>query len=275
MHNCVKSLLVLVAAAAVYTVSGASAASPYPDCNPATGQINVGRANIFTVLSAGDANLTDDTFTGPSLVQGNVGVGGGGNFSMSDGDIYGDLYLRQGGKFNRSGPATVHGSLHQDNAGDLTITNALQDVRSLSMAASMEATTARYASLTNVNISNASQSMTITGNPFEKVVLNLTNFTMSAGTFTLQGTTNTAFIINVSNNFSLNNAKIMLSGVPSANVLFNVLGTGGQVSLNQGTSMGGILLGVQRKIVLSGGKVFGRVFANQFNITSGGQVISQ
>jgi hypothetical protein len=39
--------------------------------------------------------------------------------------------------------------------------------------------------------------------------------------------------------------------------------------------MGGILLAAQRKVDLSGGKVYGRLFGNQVNITSGGQVVSQ
>jgi len=61
----------------------------------------------------------------------------------------------------------------------------------------------------------------------------------------------------------------------SSQVLFNIKGTGNTVSLNQGTSMGGILLAAQRKVDLSGGKVFGRLIANQVAISSGGQVISQ
>ena len=155
------------------------------------------------------------------------------------------------------------------------MTNALADAGSLSDAAAAEMSTPRYASITNVNITNASQSMTITGNDHEKVVLNLSNFVMSAGSFTLQGTMYTAFIINVAGNFSINNSHIYLSGVPPANVLFNLPGSGGQVSLNQGTTMSGILLATDRRVDLSGGKVYGRVIADQFNITSGGQVISQ
>jgi hypothetical protein len=139
--------------------------------------------------------------------------------------------------------------------------------------------------LTNVNITNVSQSMTIRETLGQKVVINLQNFVMSAGTFTLEGTATTTYIINVKNQFSLNNAKIVLAdlsgivnsptGVQASNVLFNIRSSGIQISLNQGTQMSGILLALGDKVSLSGGKVYGRVIGNQVNITSGGQVISQ
>jgi len=108
---------------------------------------------------------------------------------------------------------------------------------------------------------------------------------MSAGTFTLEGTATTTYIINVKNQFSLNNAKILLanssgmvgspSGVQASNVLFNIRSSGIQISLNQGTQMSGVLLALGNKVSLSGGTVYGRVIGGQVNITSGGQVISQ
>ncbi len=108
------------------------------------------------------------------------------------------------------------------------------------------------------------------------IVLNLTDFVRTNGTFTLQGTAATTYIVNVSRNFSLNNSSVILSGgLLASHVLFNVVGSGGQVSLNQGTQMSGTLLAMARKVDLSGGKVFGRVLADQVVITSGGQVISQ
>jgi hypothetical protein len=135
--------------------------------------------------------------------------------------------------------------------------------------------------------------MAITGGPNQAVVLSLQNFVMSSGTFTLQGTATTTFIINVKNQFSLNNAKILLAnmtgtqiynganpdpgytGVTPSNVLFNIRSKGIQISLNQGTEMSGILLALGDKISLSGGKVYGKAIGGQVNITSGGQVISR
>lgn len=125
---------------------------------------------------------------------------------------------------------------------------------------------------------NTGKSMTIgDSNPFgNKIVLNLQDFVLTNGTFTLQGTTHTIYIINVARNFSINNSSVILSGgLLASHVLFNVKGTGSQVSLNQGVNLYGNLLAMGRKVSLSGGRVHGRAFANQVAITSGGQVVSE
>jgi choice-of-anchor A domain-containing protein len=249
----------------------ARAVTPYPDTLP-DGSINTGSASFFTVLAKGDPGFTDNTITGPSFVTGNIGIGGQGKFTMSDGDVFGDVVMHSGAQFKTSGPAKIHGTVSNNDA---QLNGALADAQSLSDAAALEAVTPAYASLTSVNITNVNQSMTITGGPNQKVVLKLTDFVMSAGTFTLEGTATTSFIINVSKNFSLNNSSIVLSGgVPPANVLFNIRGTGGQVSLNQGTQLPGTLLALNRKVDLSGGHVTGKVIADQVVITSGGSVVS-
>jgi hypothetical protein len=234
------------------------------------GAINVGSADYFTVLAKGDAGFTDNTITGPSFVTGNYGVGGKGTLSITGSStITGNLVMHGGGHPNLSGSAKITGGVTNNDA---QLNQALADAQSLSDAAWAETPTM---ALSNVNITNVNQSMTITGGPNQKVVLRLTDFTMSAGTFTLQGTATTSFIINVARNFSLNNAKIVLSGgVPPQNVLFNIRGTGGQVSLNQGTQLPGTLLALNRKVDLSGGHVTGKVIADQVVITSGGSVVT-
>jgi hypothetical protein len=256
------------------------------------GHINVGlTGQNFTVFGASgfSTTYTNNTFTGPSFVQGNVGIGPNGTFSMSDGTIDGSIYMTGGsGSFNRSGPATVTGSVFFNQ----NLSPAFTDYQNLSNNAA-DCTTSTPGTPSNVNITNVSQSIAIMGTAGQKVVLNLNNFVMSAGTFTLEGTATTSFIINVKNQFSLNNAKILLAnttgtqiynganpdpnymGVLPSNVLFNIRSTGMQISLNQGTQMSGILLALGDHISLSGGKVYGRVIGGQVNITSGGQAISR
>ena len=270
--------------------ANAWAAFPYPDTLPG-GSINVGRASLFTALSAGDMNYYDNTLTGPSKIVGNVGVGGRANFSMSDGVIDGNVYMNSYGKFTMSGPARFtpgHGVIANQ---DSTLNGALSDARDLSSSAAAEMATHNYTVTMgsfNGTTVNGNKSFSLAdSNPFggSKIVLNLQDLVMTGGTFTLQGTATTTYVINVSRNFSLNNAKIVLAdlsgnvnsatGVQASHVLFNVVGSGSQVSLNQGTSLTGILLAAQRKVDLSGGKVFGRVIGNQINVTSGGQIISQ
>ena len=272
------------------------AGTVFSDTN-ADGSINVGSAKMFTVLARGDMSSYDNNITGPSLVVGNVGIGGKGNFSMSDGQIQGDLYMNDTGTFSMSGPANITGhkhGLHLDDhtSWQPTLDAAVSDISDsfggLSYAAAQESRTYNYTFgppnnqtqatpsnyLSNVN---TGQSMSVIANPFAgKVVLNLQNFVMTSGTFTLQGSAMTTYIINVANNFSLNNSKVVLAGgLLASHVLFNVMGSGSQVSLNQGTSMQGIMLAYNRKLDLSGGKIYGRAMANQVVITSGGQVVSQ
>jgi hypothetical protein len=252
------SMSIAVVALGIFTAGAATDTLP-------GGAINVGSADYFSVLSIGDT-----TITGPSFVTGNVGAGG--NFSMSDGHVDGNIVLRSGHSPKTSGPAKINGSVTNNDA---QLNQALADAQMLSDTAAAEAVTPAYASLTNVNISNPSQNITITGGPGQKVVLSLQSFAISNGTFTLQGTATTSFIINVAKNFSLNNGSIVLSGgVVPQNVLFNIRGTGGQVSLNQGTNLPGILLALNRQVDLSGGHVTGKVIASQVVITSGGSVVS-
>ena len=260
----------------------ASSVKAYNDLNP-DGSINVASASLFSSLAGGAMNVYDNNITGPSLVIGNVGIGGQGNFAMSDGKIQGDFYMNDTGTFSMSGPAQITGhkhGLHLDGISQQsTLNNALADALSLSNAAAAEASTSNYTvtqGTFNGTTVNTGSSITLVGPSSGKVVLNLQDFVMTSGTFTLQGTAMTTFIINVKNNFSLNNSSVVLSGgLLASHVLFNIKGTGSQVSLNQGTSLQGVLLAYNRKVDLSGGKVYGRVIANQIVITSGGQIVSQ
>jgi hypothetical protein len=279
MRNFLKPVILATVLACTASVFG-SGVDTLPD-----GSIYVGpTGSNFTVLSQGDFDAINDTFTGPSYIKGNVGIGGHGNFSASDGTIDGDIYMNSYGTFKTSGPFQHHGT--RFNNADATLDAALNDANMLSDAAAMEASTYNYTYTVNggspqappLTTINTGQSMTITANPFSgsKVVLNLQDFVLTSGTFTLNGAANDTFIINVARNFSINNSSVVLAGgIMSSHVLFNVRGTGNQVSLNQGVHLWGILVALDRKVSLSGGRVHGRVYANQFAITSGGQVISE
>jgi hypothetical protein len=239
----------------------------------------------FTVLTTGDLNDNNNTVTGPSSIVGNVGVAGHGNYTMSDGTLNGDLYMNSFGTVKLSGPAKITGRRHGihetapgDDATDQTalLSNALSGAQYLSNQAVIDTNTGSYTVTGSFNgmTENGNQNVTLMGSGH--IVLNLQDFVMTGGTFTLSGTAMTSYIINVSRNFSLNNAKIVLGGqLTASHVLFNITGKGSDVTLQQGTSMQGILLAYQRKVNLSGGKVFGRVIAEQLALTSGGQVISQ
>ena len=275
MRSVLKSLLLTC------VLSGALAASVsavvLTDTNP-DGSINTGDFQKFTALTSGDLNDTNNTFTGDSLIQGNVGIGGKGNFSMSAGTVNGDIYMNSFGKFTKSGPAQHNGTVISNQ--DAVLNDALKDARDLSSLAGMEASTANYTVNGNPQVLmtvNTNQNTTVMANPFAtKVVLNLQDFVLTGGTFTLSGNVNQTFIINVGRNFSLNNASVVLAGgIMSSHILFNIKGPGSQVTLNQGTKLYGIVVATQRKVSLAGGKVFGKVVAEQLSLSGGGQIISQ
>ena len=296
-----KSFSSLALFAALFFSISSVGAAPYSVFN-LDNSINVGRDALFTVLTASTLNNTNNTETGPSIITGNVGIGGQGNFSASDGQLNGDLYMNNFGTVTASGPATISGVLHgkrseqhwgakyEDGIDQTnTLGNALADAESLASAAGALANTSNYnvtlgsfAQGQNVNISNPSGNITISGigsnNPFNQpIVLSINTFNLSNGTFTLNGNAHTTFVLNITGAFTINNSNIFLTGgLLASHVLFNLEGTANtQFNMQQGTQGTGVFLAPNRNVDLSGGKIFGRLITNQLTVTSGGQVISQ
>jgi hypothetical protein len=93
----------------------------------------------------------------------------------------------------------------------------------------------------------------------------------------LSGTATTAFIINVTETFSLRSgSRISLVNVPASNVLFNIRGTGSMVEVRGGSTVLGTLLALNRTVRIRGGsEVAGRVIANQVKISKHSIVVTQ
>ncbi|HEY2124901.1 MAG TPA: collagen-binding domain-containing protein [Chthoniobacterales bacterium] len=272
------------------------AANNYNGIVDPNGSIHVGSDSLFTVLTADNFNNLNNQFTGPSLITGNVGIGGKGNYSMSDGTVDGDFYMNSFGTFSMSGPAKITGHLHGhtnysgfDGVDQTsTLANALADAQAVSLAASNLAGTSNYQVTAgsfhqggDINISSPANNVTISGimnNPFNQpIVLSINQVNLSNGNFTLAGNANTTFILNITGKFTINNSNLLLTGgLQASHVLFNLLGSNTtSFNLQQGTQATGVFLAVNRNVDLSGGKIFGRLVTNQLTITSGGQVISQ
>src|SRR5689334_12202051 len=66
-----------LAVLAALLISATAGLAAGPDTLP-DGSINFGSASNFSVLTWGDYSQLDNTFTGPSYVKGNVGIGGKG-----------------------------------------------------------------------------------------------------------------------------------------------------------------------------------------------------
>ena len=133
--------------------------------------------------------------------------------------------------------------------------------------------------LTNVNTGS---NFTITGTGH--IVINLQNFVLTGGTFTLEGTAATTFVFNVSKSFALSGGtKIVLAnlggvangpdGVQASNVIFNVKGTGPDVAISGSTIFQGILLANNRNVKISGGSVpRGEIIGNKVTLSDGVQL---
>jgi hypothetical protein len=260
-----RSVSILGAVIGLCVAAGAGGATPYQDAL-SDGQINTGSASLFAVLTS-----SSDKIKGGSVVQGNIGIGQG-RFTLSgESDVFGDLVYHTGVTLDTSG-GSIHGRTYSD---DPLIDSALMDAQSLSDAAWMEPVTPRYADRTSVNLNGSS--LTITGGANERVVLRLTDFVLTNhSTFTLSGTATTAFIINVTQTFSLRSgSRISLVNVPASNVLFNIRGTGSMVEVRGGSTVLGTLLALNRTVRIRGGsEVAGRVIANQVKISKHSIVVT-
>jgi hypothetical protein len=180
-----------------------------------------------------------------SDVYGDVGVAGG-SVKMHSGTIHGRLYAATNVDVDIKRPGRVTEGVEQGTPNANTILNqGVMDANRISMqAAGMAATDF---SLTTVNFKNRNYTynLTLTCN-----VLNLTDFSLKGGTFTLVGTAAQGIILNVSRDFSLTNgAHIVLSGgLTWDSVLFNIIGTGHVALLDEASTMQGMLLATRRTV---------------------------
>ena len=126
-------------------------------------------------------------------------------------------------------------------------------------------------------INSSKPPVILMGAPGETVTLNLRNFVLRRyDTFTLQGTSVTNFIINVSGKFSLSNhARIVLAGGVQWNtVFFNVLGRGSVVVQTDQSILHGSLTASKRTVRLEeNAVVYGKVIASKVRISGAAQIV--
>jgi hypothetical protein len=197
------------------------------------------------------------------------------------GDVSGDRYEQTTSSETKSGNGFIGGS----RISNVSPTNSLLNggvaaLQTVSNNAFLLGVTS--GSPTNINLSGSS--MTINNNPFGgKYVMKLTNFVLNnKSTLTLNGVAGSAFIINVSNNFSLaNQSRIVLTGgLTPSDVLFNVRGSSGTFSIASGSLFQGTLLAynstssTQRTLTVSGANTLtnGELIANKVVVNNGAHV---
>jgi hypothetical protein len=268
---CRAKVLLLLAVAAPFFLGGLTAKANLSSAFP-----EIGDLERWAVFSLGGTVYMYDDNTGTTDVYGDVGVAGNGNITLQgNAIIHGDLWYETVGTLTLQGNAKITGTKHHDASSDSQLNNGVNEATLTSNDAASRPVTPRYATLNNVNLYNR-QSLTITGAPGETVVLKLQNFNMTGGTFTLQGSATTNFVINVSNQFSLTSgAQIVLSGgVAWDDVLFNIRNTGTNVTVYGQSKFQGILMANQRTVAVdSKGVVYGEIVANQVTLKGGAQVV--
>ena len=229
----------------------------------------IGSLEHWSVFTLG-ASAQKNEIAGTAYVDGEVGIAGMAHIAL-DGNstIDGDLFYRSNGAVRTSPGAVITGAQinNQDAQLDSDMEAALAASRN---AARLDRT---VTGPNDVQLRGA-QALTVSGAPGESVVLKLDSFTLRGNsTFTLEGTATTTFIINVSRQFALRgNAQVVLSGgLQWNNVLFNVTGTRGAVSLRGSANFSGVILASRRTVQLAGNaNVTGTVIANRVSFNNSG-----
>lgn len=232
----------------------------------------------FTAL-----DVTGTSSSAKSEVDGDIALAGAysklnaGNWGRVDGDRYEQTTSTEA----HPGNGFIGGSRFASSSINSSLNNGITALKKVSTTAA--GLTATSGSPTTLSLSATSK--TFSNNPFGgKYVMKLTNFVLdNHSTLTLNGAAGSAFVINVSGNFSLaNGSKIVLTGgLTASDVLFNVTGGSGTFSITGDSIFNGTLLaynsvanGAQRTLTVGGAhtEVNGEVIANKVVITGGAKV---
>jgi choice-of-anchor A domain-containing protein len=216
-----------------------------------------------------------DELDGGAKVIGDFGADGNGDIKIhGHAMIQGNVYIHTGGKVDKADKGRVTGTVFQNAATDDLLEQASIDALAASNFAAHLPTSHQFISRTNIMLHDH-QTLTLTGDGC--TVLSLKNFKLDGDSIlTLTGTTGTAFVINVTNEFKLTgNSQIKLAGgLTAADVLFNIKGTGGpKVELSGKSMVRGIILAARRDFHMSGSSmVFGEVIANTIKMDGSAKI---
>ena len=250
-----------------------------------------GRTHRFTIFTYGagtssspfiSLDVSGSSSSATSVVEGDIALAGAySRLNVSNwGRVNGDRYEQTTSSETHPGNGFIGGSRFSDSSTNSSLNSGITALKNVSTSAA--ALTATSGSPTNLSLNATSQ--TFSNNPFGgKYVMKLGNFVLdNHSTLTLNGAEGSAFVINVSGNFSLaNGSKIVLTGgLTASDVLFNITGASGTFSITGDSIFSGTLLAynsassAQRTLTIAGSKteVSGEVIVNKVVITSGAKV---
>jgi choice-of-anchor A domain-containing protein len=232
-------------------------------------------ALFYTVLAL-DGNVQQSGPTPPAgsnqnNIQGNIGVASAGFKYQGSGSVNdpGEFDIHTGSTFSTSSSGTK-GPVMQGSAIDARLENA--------KAAALN-TSSFYAGQTaNATYGNLSGNFTISEASAGNYIFNISSINLSGSdTITLSAPAGSSFVLNITGAFSLSGSThiSLAGGLTATNVLYNVLGSGNVAFSGGGNSSGldGILLAVDRTVMLSPVLINGAVIARDINMASGASVI--
>jgi hypothetical protein len=231
----------------------------------------------FTALDVSPSNKDN-----VSIVDSDVALAGAySRLNVTNyGRVNGDRYEQTSSTETKTGNGFIGGSRVSNASTNSLLSGGVTSLINVSNSAFGLAKT--LGSPANISLSGGS--MTFDNNPFGgKYVMKLTNFVLkNNATLTLNGAAGSAFVINVSNNFSLTNASriLLTGGLTPSDVLFNVRGGSGTLQIVSGSLFQGTLLAynssssTQRALTVGGDdtETNGQLIANKIIVKNGAHV---
>jgi len=195
--------------------------------SPASAAINLGTLGNYGIVELGaghNVNINSGPNTGNVLVgQGATATSAGGG----NGSIIGTVYTDNTALVNFTALQTPYPNAAEVLVSSAFTLQAFNDAVALSNAAA-----ALVPNQTLASISSATTFTCLTGGGCSQLVVNVTG-NISNATITLVGDASSSFIFNIGGNYSTNK-DIVLNGVNANNVLWNLLGTSGNILQTSG-----------------------------------------
>jgi len=219
---------------------------------PSASPITLGAAGDFSVLGINGGQVQLDN----ASIVGNIGLGANESSSLLKTTDTGTLYVDPHAKANVSKTFTATG-------GEQTESLAT------AVSAADSASTALVGLTATQTFGNLTKSLTITGNGGTNVI-SVKSLDFTNKTLTLSGGANDVFIINVKDDFSFRDSKIVLTGgVTASQVLFNFSTRGPDITVSGDSVINGTFLAPDRTVDYQGHGTFnGAVIAKSIDIQS-------
>src|SRR5581483_9313452 len=222
------------------------------------------------------------SITGPSSVGGHVdmvGIDGTSQFQMSDGTVGGQVDVSTKTTTSVSGPAVISGGLKKGSQYDAAAGQSYQGFLDFAVSEAQAAVSALNAPAATLSVGSSvtlnSTKATLNGRSGRNVV-DVQNVVLNSSTATIDAPAGSSVLIRVHGTLSLTGASsiVLAGGISPDSVMFDVVGSGQDVTLTGKSSLAGILFVPSRNVSLSSGVVSGEVIVGgkQLAITSGAQI---